>query len=146
MIEAITSRIESDYLLIVASGKIVTNEEYRLLLKRYCDEVLKSGLKKIIVDETNVDYAFSLLLQTDIVEFYSSGELPQEFSTWTFAEGAQKSPQHMQKPEGFIETVLTWIFKISVPGWVIIVLALMLATEIALNPECCKPGPYDSTK
>ena len=85
MIEAITSRIESDYLLIVASGKIVTNEEYRLLLKRYCDEVLKSGLKKIIVDETNVDYAFSLLLQTDIVEFYSSGELPEEFSTWTFA-------------------------------------------------------------
>ena len=85
MIKAITSRIESNYLLIVASGRIVSSEEYRLLLKRYCDEVLKSGLKKIIVDETNVDYAFSLLLQTDIVKFYSSGELPEEFSTWTFA-------------------------------------------------------------
>ena len=28
-------------------------------------------------------YAQSFLLQTDIVEFYESGELPDEFSTWT---------------------------------------------------------------
>ncbi len=85
MIEAISSKVEGDYLLIVASGKIVSNEEYRLLFKRYSDEIVQSGLKKIIIDETNVDYALSLLLQTDIVEFYSSGELPEEFSTWKIA-------------------------------------------------------------
>jgi len=85
MIEAISSRVERDYLLIVASGKIVSNEEYRLLLKRYCDEIVQSGLKKIIIDETHVDYALSFFLQTDIVEFYSSGELPEEFSTWRIA-------------------------------------------------------------
>ena len=85
MIEAISSRVEGDYLLIVASGKIVSNEEYRLLLKRYCDEIVQSGLKKILIDESNVDYARSLLLQMDIVEYYSSGELPEEFSTWKFA-------------------------------------------------------------
>ena len=85
MIEAISSKVEGDYLLIVASGKIVSNEEYRLLLKRYCDEIVQSGLKKIIIDETNVDYALSFFLQIDIVEFYSSGELPEEFSTWKIA-------------------------------------------------------------
>ncbi len=85
MIEAISSKVEGDYLLIVASGKIVSNEEYRLLFKRYCDEIVQSGLKKILIDETNVDYALSFLLQADIVEFYSSGELPEEFSTWKIA-------------------------------------------------------------
>ncbi len=85
MIEAISSKVEGDYQLIVASGKIVSNKEYRLLLKRYCDEIVQSGLKKIIIDETNVDYALSFFLQTDIVEFYSSGELPEEFSTWKIA-------------------------------------------------------------
>ena len=85
MIEAISSRVEGDYVLIVAFGKIVTNEEYRILLKRYCDEIVQSGLKKAIIAETNVDYIKSLLLQIDIVEFYASGELPEEFSTWTLA-------------------------------------------------------------
>ncbi len=85
MIEALSSKVEGDCLMIVAAGKIVSNEEYRLLLKRYCDEIVQSGLKKIIIDETNVDYAQSFLLQIDIVEFYSSEELPEEFSTWKFA-------------------------------------------------------------
>ena len=85
MIEAISSKVERDYLLIVASGKIVSNEEYRLFVKRYCDEIVQSGLKKIIIDETKVDYALSFLLQNDIVEFYSSGDLPEEFSTWKIA-------------------------------------------------------------
>jgi hypothetical protein len=85
MIEALSSKVEGDYLMIVAAGKIVSNEEYRLLLKRYCDEIVQSGLKKIIIDETNVDYAQSFFLQIDIVEFYSSGELPEEFSTWKIA-------------------------------------------------------------
>ena len=85
MVEAISSRVESDYLLIVASANIVTNEEYRLLVKRYCDEILKSGLRKIIIDESNVEYAPSLLLHIDIVEFYASGELPEEFRTWKIA-------------------------------------------------------------
>ena len=85
MIEALSSKIEGDYLMIVAAGKIVSNEEYRLLLKRYCDEIVQSGLKKTLIDESNMDYALSFLLQNDIVEFYSSGELPEEFSTWKIA-------------------------------------------------------------
>ncbi len=88
MIEAISSRVESDYLLIVASGRIVTDEEYRVLLKRYCDEIARSGLKTALIDETNVDYAVSLLLQTEIVDFYESGELPEDFSTWTLVSVA----------------------------------------------------------
>ena len=90
MIEAISSRVESDYVLIVASGKIVTNEEYRILLKRYCVEIAQAGLKKALIDETNVDYAQSFLLQTDIVDFYASGELPEEFNTWTLVVVAPK--------------------------------------------------------
>ncbi len=90
MIETISSRAEGGYLLIVASGKIVTNEEYRILLKRYCDEIAQSGLTKAIIDETNVDYTQSLLLQSDIVEFYASGELPEEFNTWILVVVAPK--------------------------------------------------------
>ena len=81
----ISSRVENDYLLIVASGNIASNEDYQLLVKRYCNEIVKSGLDKIIIDESKVQYAPSLLLQIDIVEFYSSGELPEEFKTWKIA-------------------------------------------------------------
>ncbi len=85
MTVAISSRVESDYLLIVSSGKIDTIEEYRILLRRYCDEILASGFKKILINESSVNYAKSFFLQSDIVEFYSSGELPEEFSTWKIA-------------------------------------------------------------
>ena len=80
-----SSRVENDYLLIVASGNIACKEDYQLLLKQYCDEIVKSGLDKIIIDESKVQYAPSLVLQTDIVEFYSSGELPEQFKTWKIA-------------------------------------------------------------
>ena len=81
----ISSRVEDDYLLILASGDIDSNEDYQLLLKRYCDDIVKSGLDKIIIDESKMQYAPSLALQMDIVEFYSSGELPEEFKTWKIA-------------------------------------------------------------
>lgn len=82
MIESITSRAEGDYLLIVASGKIVSNKEYRSLLKRYCEEIATSGLTKVLIDERDVEYVPSFFPQVDIVRYYSSGELPEEFATW----------------------------------------------------------------
>lgn len=81
----ISSSVENDYLLIVAAGKIVFNEEYQLQVKGYCEAIVESGLDKIIIDERKVRYAPSLILQLDIVKFYSSRELPEELKTWKIA-------------------------------------------------------------
>ena len=82
MIKHISSRPEGDYLLIVASAKIVSNKEYRSLLNRYCDEIAGSGLSKALIDERDVEYVPSFFPQVDIVRYYSSGELPEEFTDW----------------------------------------------------------------
>ncbi len=85
MVAEVKSRVENDYLLIVSLGSTFSNEEYQLLVKRYCDEMVKSGLKKVIIDENNMEYAPSFFLQMDVVEFYSSEELPDDFNTWKVA-------------------------------------------------------------
>jgi hypothetical protein len=79
----ISSKTENDYLLIEASGRIDSLEEYKLLLRRYCDEIQKSGITKIIIVELNVQYSQSLKLQSDIVDSYE--ELPHEMRYWKVA-------------------------------------------------------------
>ena len=81
----ITSRKENDYLVINATAKIDTDQQYQELVKQYCDEAVKNGSTKLIIDESKVDYAQSLLLQSEIVSFYSSGDLPGEFREWKIA-------------------------------------------------------------
>ena len=65
----ISSKAENDYLLIESSGSIVNLEEYKVLVKRYVDEIAKYGINKILLDESKIKWAKSLLLQSDIVDF-----------------------------------------------------------------------------
>ncbi len=69
----LSSKIENDYLIVEASGSIADIEEYKLLVKRYYDEIMKYDIKKIILDESKMQYPKSLVLQRDIVEHYSVG-------------------------------------------------------------------------
>jgi hypothetical protein len=80
---AVKSKLENDYLQIKGSRSVVDIEEYKLLVKRYCDEISKYGIKKIILDETRLQYAKSIVLQTGIVDFYSK-DYP-ESSSWKVA-------------------------------------------------------------
>ena len=84
MILALSSKIENDYLIVEASGSIADIEDYKLLAKRYCDEIMKYDIKKIIIDESKMKYPNSLVLQRDIVEHYSVGP-PEEFRFWKLA-------------------------------------------------------------
>ena len=80
----VTSKEESGYLLLKASGSIVNIEEYQLLVKRYLDEIDKYDIRNIIIDETKVRYEKSFLLQSDIINFFSN-ELPKEVKSWKVA-------------------------------------------------------------
>lgn len=84
--------VEDDILIIVASGRVYSIEEYQMMVKLYSDEIVKSGLSKIIIDERKVEYSPSIMLQVEVVNFYSSGELPKELASWKVAGiGAQES-------------------------------------------------------
>ena len=80
----LSSKIENGYLLVDASGSIADIEEYKLLVKRYYDEIMKYDIKKIILDESKMQYPKSLVLQRDIVEYYTGG-LPEELRFWKLA-------------------------------------------------------------
>lgn len=80
----ISSRVEDNYLLIKASGSIVEIKEYKMLQKRYYDEIMKFGYKKIIVDESEMLLPKSLMAQDELVEFFSN-EFPEEIKEWKLA-------------------------------------------------------------
>ena len=80
----LSSKIENDYLIVEASGSIADIEEYKLIAKRYCTEIMKYDIKKIIIDESKMKYPNSLVLQSDIVKYYSVG-LPNELRFWKLA-------------------------------------------------------------
>ena len=84
--------VEEDILIIEASGRVYSLQEYQMMVKLYSDEIIKSGLEKIIVDERKVEYSPSIMLQVEVVNFYSSGELPEELTSWKIAGiGAKES-------------------------------------------------------
>jgi len=73
--------VDDDVLLIAASGRVYSLEEYQMMVKLYSDEIVKSDLCKIILDERQVEYSPNIMLQVEVINFYSSGELPEELST-----------------------------------------------------------------
>lgn len=77
-----SATVEGDILIIAASGRVYSIEEYRMMVKLYSDEIVKSGLSKIIIDEREVEYSPSIMLQVEVVNFYSSGEVPEELAAW----------------------------------------------------------------
>lgn len=86
MINTISTTREHDYLVIVASAKIVSNEEYQELVDRYATEIVHSQLQKVLIDETQVEYAPSLLLHSDIVSYYSREPASSDLvKTWQIA-------------------------------------------------------------
>lgn len=88
----ISATAEDDILIIVASGRVYSLEEYQMMVKLYSDEIIKSGLNKIIIDERKVEYSPNIMLQVEVVNFYSSGELPEELADWKIAGiGAEES-------------------------------------------------------
>jgi len=77
--------VDDDILLITASGRIYSLQEYKMMVMLYSDEIVKSGLCKIIIDERQVEYSPNIMLQVEVINFYSSGELPQELANWKVA-------------------------------------------------------------
>ena len=72
----ISSELMPGYLLITGSGKVDALDEYRAMVRRYGEEIRKHGCRRILVDERRVAYGPSLLLQSDIVDFYESDLSP----------------------------------------------------------------------
>ena len=66
----VSSELRPGYLLLVGSGEVVSLDQYRFLARQYSDEIRKYDCRKIIVDERQVAYGPSLLLQLDIIDFY----------------------------------------------------------------------------
>ncbi len=83
-----------DYLLITSSGMVEELEELKLLHRRYCEEIAKSGFNKIIVDELDLKKPLSLLLIIDLIESYKSG-YPQNMKEWSMAIIVEKGYRQM---------------------------------------------------
>ncbi len=66
----VSSELRPGYLLLVGSGEVVSLDQYRFLARQYSDEIRKYDCRKIIVDERQVAYGPSLLLQLEIIDFY----------------------------------------------------------------------------
>ena len=66
----VSSELRPGYLLLVGSGEVVSLEQYRFLARQYSDEIRKYDCRKIILDERQVAYGPSLLLQLEIIDYY----------------------------------------------------------------------------
>ena len=80
----ITSKVEDDCHLMEVSGSIVNFEEYKQLTKRYYDEIIQYGKKKIIIDASRIEFPISLIMHSDLVNYYSD-EFPEEVKSWRIA-------------------------------------------------------------
>jgi len=73
----ITSKVKDDYLLIKASGKVIDIEEWKLIGRRYYDEIAKHDTQKVIIDGLELQFPAHLLDMVHLVKFYKE-ELPSE--------------------------------------------------------------------
>ena len=80
----VSSELRPGYLLLVGFGEVVSLDQYRFLVRQYSDEIKKYDCRKIIVDERLVAYGPSLLLQSDIVDFYEF-DLGADATDWQLA-------------------------------------------------------------
>ena len=80
----VSSELRPGYLLLVGSGEVVSLDEYRFLARQYGEEISKYDCRKIIVDERQVAYGPSLLLQSDIIDFYEF-DLGEDATDWQLA-------------------------------------------------------------
>ncbi len=80
----VSSELRPGYLLLVGSGEVVSLDQYRVLVRQYGDEIRKHNCRKIIVDERQVAYGPSLLLQLDIIDFYEF-DLGADATDWQLA-------------------------------------------------------------
>ena len=80
----VSSELKPGYLLLVGSGEVVSLDQYRFLARQYSDEIRKYDCRKIIVDERQVAYGPSLLLQLDIIDFYEF-DLGADATDWQLA-------------------------------------------------------------
>lgn len=84
MSAVVSSELKGDYLLVVGTGEVISADEYRILTEQYVNEILQHDKSNIIIDETKIHYAPSLLLQSEIVDFYST-DMPEEMKKWKLA-------------------------------------------------------------
>ena len=103
----LSSKQENDYLVVGASGSIADIEEYKLVEKRYYEEIMKYDIKKIIIDKTKMLYPKSLVLQSEIVDHYSVGS-PETFRLWKLACVVYRN---------FMDIAKFWEFKATQSGY-----------------------------
>lgn len=80
----IASHIENNYLLITAAGRVADYDEFKELIMRYYEEIVRFGVDKVIVEEREVQFPLSLLEATESIEFIS-GSLPEDVKLWRIA-------------------------------------------------------------
>jgi hypothetical protein len=91
----VISELHDDYLLLTGSGSISTIDEYESLTEQYVTEALKFDEKTIILDETSLQFAPSLLLQSDVVQLYVN--FPDEIAESKVAVVSNKESIVFQK-------------------------------------------------
>lgn len=107
MAVTLSSKIENDYLLIVALGKIADSEEHKLLTRRFYNEILKYRSDKIIINVSNIIFPASIEFHDDIVDFYAKG-LPNEIKFLKIAVVDESSYREIGK---------YWEFKANKDGY-----------------------------
>ena len=81
MSTTLSSELRPGYLLLVGSGEIMSLDQYRFFARQVSDEIRKFDRRKIILDERQVAYSPSFLLQCDSIDFYES-DLGEDATDW----------------------------------------------------------------
>ena len=77
----VSSELTPDHLLLVGYGEIMSLDQYRFYSRQVSHEIGKFDRRKIILDERQVEYGPSLLLQLDSIDFYDS-DLGEDAADW----------------------------------------------------------------
>ena len=76
-----TSELHDDYLLLTGYGTIESISEYESLTEEYLNEAIKHhSLAAVIVNEVDIVFAPSLLLQLEVINFYDDN-FPEIFKS-----------------------------------------------------------------
>jgi hypothetical protein len=81
---SISSDPETDYLQIALAGAATDIEDMKLFVKRIYDEIMKHGIRKILLDYSKYQPPDPLIYQAQLVKFFPE-ELSEEIRHWKVA-------------------------------------------------------------
>ncbi len=81
---SVSSSIENDYVLIEATATILNVTEYKLLMSKFFEEIVKYDMTKVLVDMRKVQFPVSLEQASESVSFIFE-TLPEVIKKWKIA-------------------------------------------------------------